>query len=379
MTTKPTYEELEQRIARLEAELARTQSVDKAVIRTLSEDFAQLADRSQDAIYRFDIETRTFTFFNKLFLEHFHIIANGRRILTERGAFSHIHEEDRPRFLAARNDSLKGGRQSGEMEYRYLASDGTVRWMHSKWTIIRDRHGKATAIEGFIRDNSLRKQAEHEFEQSIHNSLIGCYIVQDARFVYVNPEFTRITGYSKEELLGTPPLNLVQEPFRAQVRENFIQMLKGQRDYPYEFRVVKKSGTIRWIAETATSVQYRESRAGLGYFMDITRSKEAEEQQREKEKLQAILEMAGAISHELNSPLQVVLTCSEKLATDTLTDQLRIRLRKLLRENVTKMTDISAKIQNITQYTTKEYVQGKKIIDIHKSAQGKQTKLSLDQ
>lgn len=370
MTTKPTYEELEQRIARLEAELARTRTMDKAVIQTLSEDFSQLADRSQDAIYRFDIETRTFTFFNKLFLELFHIRENARPILTEKGAFSHIHEEDRARFTAARKDSLKSGRTSGEVEYRYLASDGTVRWMHSKWTIIRDRHGKVTAIEGFIRDNSLRKQAEHEFRQSIHNSLIGCYIVQDARFVYVNPEFSRITGYSNEELLGTLPLNLVQEPFRAEVRKNFIKMLKGQRDYPYEFRVVTKSGAVRWIAETGTSIQYRGSRAALGYFMDITRSKEAEQQQREKEKLEAILEMAGAISHELNSPLQVVLTSVEKLASDTLTDQLRGSLRDLLHENVRKMTEISAKIQNITQYSTKEYVRGIKIIDIHKSAQG---------
>jgi len=36
----------------------------------------------------------------------------------------------------------------------------------------------------------------------------------------------------------------------------------------------------------------------------------------------------------------------------------------LLRNNINKMRKIIIKFQNITQYATKEYVQGKKIIDI---------------
>lgn len=68
MTKKPTYEELENQIEALEAKSAVYRKQENAMIRQLSEDFQQLADRSQDAIYQFDIESQTFPFFNKQFL-----------------------------------------------------------------------------------------------------------------------------------------------------------------------------------------------------------------------------------------------------------------------------------------------------------------------
>ena len=156
---------------------------------------------------------------------------------------------------------------------------------------------------------ACQKQAEDKFELSMHNSLIGSYIVQDTKFRYVNPEFTRITGYSEDELIGTVSLNIVQPEYRRYVKANAIQMVKGQRDYPYEFCITDKNGNTKWILETATSIMYKGKRATLGYFMDISKSKQVEHERLEKEKLISILEMAGAVGHELNNPLQVVVTC----------------------------------------------------------------------
>lgn len=57
MSRKPTYKELEDRIRELERTAdARPETWDQDIIRTLSESFQQLADRSQDAIYLFDID-----------------------------------------------------------------------------------------------------------------------------------------------------------------------------------------------------------------------------------------------------------------------------------------------------------------------------------
>ena len=68
MTIKPTYEELKAKAKALELELSVSKKKDYTMIGLPSEDFKQLADRSQDAIYQFDIESRTFPFFNKQFL-----------------------------------------------------------------------------------------------------------------------------------------------------------------------------------------------------------------------------------------------------------------------------------------------------------------------
>ncbi|MDX2453545.1 PAS domain S-box protein [Desulfosarcina sp.] len=364
MTTTPTYEELEAKARALELELAESKKQDNTIIRLLSEDFKQLADRSQDAIYQFDIESQTFPFFNQQFLSLYAMEENGVKILSPKSVLVHIHPNDREKVKAARTLSLQPQNKIGEAEYRFLNADGSQRVMHDRWTVVRDHGGQPIAIEGFIRDNTWRKQAEKEFERSIRNSLIGCYIVQDATFKYVNPEFMRITGYSEEELIGTDPLNIVQQEYRRQVNENFIKMVKAERIFPYEFCISDKFGNTKWILETATSIQYEGRRAALGYFMDISKGKQVEKERLAKEKLLTALELAGAVGHELNNPLQVVLTCTEKLALVSDDNERSFRLHSLLKKNIEKMRKIIHKFQNITQYATKDYVDGKKIIDI---------------
>ncbi|HDI59467.1 MAG TPA: PAS domain S-box protein [Desulfobacteraceae bacterium] len=336
----------------------------KGIVQTLSEEFQRLADRSQDAIYQFDIESQSFTFFNKLFLEVYGSDRPGGKRLSLESVFERIHPDDRLRARAAQRDTIKGGLREGEVDYRIINPDGSIRWVQDKWTITRDTDGKAVAIEGFIRDNTRRRQAEEEFFLSIQNSPIGCYIVQDAKFVYVNPEFVRITGYSESALLGSYPLDIVHPDFRQKVRANFIRMLKRQRDFPYEFQIVDRNGAVKWIAETATPIQFKERRAGLGYFMDITRRKEAEKESLEKEKLKAILELAAAVGHELNNPLQVIVTCSERFEKMARADAEGEKLYRLMDRNIQVLREKILRIQNITRYAAKDYVQGQKIFDI---------------
>ena len=379
MAAKPTYEELEARVKALTHELAHSEKRDNSIIRLLSEEFKQLTDRSQDAIYQFDIESRTFSFFNKLFLSLYSINENEATVLSPKSVLLHIHPDDRAKVKAARALSFQPPNTTGEVEYRLLADDGSIRVMHDRWSVVRDPDGTPVAVEGFIRDNTWRHQMEKELERSMHNSPIGGYIVQDARFRYVNPEFMRISGYSEEELIGTKPLHIVQPQHREQVKENCISMLKGERQFPYEFLIDDKEGNSKWILETATSIQYGGSRAAICFFMDISKVKQAENERLDKEKLLSVLEIAGAIGHELNNPLQVVLTSTEKLAPASDAGQRIIKLYYLLRKNVEEMRKIIHKFHNITQYATKAYVGGEKIIDIDKaSRQGTDTSSGHD-
>lgn len=370
MKQAPTYEELAARVEFLEHQRAESLDRSNKVIRQLSEDFKQLVDRSQDAIYQYDIESRTFPFFNKQFLAWYAIEENGKKMLSPKSVLLHIHPDDRDKARVARAKSLEPQRNGGEIEYRMLGADGETRVMHDRWTVVRDAAGQAVAIEGFIRDNTWRAQAEKEFELSMHNSLIGCYIVQGRRFQYVNPEFVRIMGYREDELIGTVSLQYVLPRYRDQVRANFIDMLKLKRDFPYEFCIRDKSGNTKWILEVATPIRYKGKRAALGYFMDITRSKQIENERLEKEKLRSIVEMAAAVGHELNNPLQVVLTCAHKLAPEGNGIPREDRLSRLLLDNIERMRGIIVKFQNITRYVTKDYVAGKKIIDIDGASNG---------
>lgn len=102
------------------------------------------------------------------------------------------------------------------------------------------------------------------------NSPIGIFIIQDGNFVFVNPEFQRISGFEESELIGMDSLNIVHEQDRETVRKNAIQMLKGKVNSPYEHRVFTKHKEVRWIIETVIPIQYEGRKAVLGYFMDNT-------------------------------------------------------------------------------------------------------------
>ena len=370
MHKKPTYEELEARIRELEnAAGSATENREPDVIRTLTESFQKLADLSQDAIYLFDIESGTFPFFNKRFLDLYEAKEQGQRILSSNSAAQHIHPEDVEKLRAARISTLTAGGTQGEVEYRYINPDGTTRWMHDRWSVVRDSQNRAVAIEGFIRDNTQKRQAEDELEHSRNSALIGSYILQERRFKYVNPEFCRITGYTETELIGMPSLNIVHPDYRAHVKKNAKQMLAGQNTTPYEFRVKDSTGNLKWVMETVTPVKHEGTRAVLGYFMDITQQKQIAKEQRDKEKLRAILEMAGAVSHELNSPLQVVLIAIKKLADNGLESSRKQDLIRLVKKNTLRMIELSSKIQHISKYAAKDYVEGKQIFDIDTAAE----------
>jgi diguanylate cyclase (GGDEF)-like protein/PAS domain S-box-containing protein len=112
---------------------------------------------------------------------------------------------------------------------------------------------------------------------------VGVYIVQNGRFVYVSPMFESITGYNKEEILGTSSLNYVNPADLDKVKINAVSNLKGQREFSYEYRFIKKDGAEIWIMEKLVSILYQGSHAALGSFIDITEKHHAEAALRESE------------------------------------------------------------------------------------------------
>jgi two-component system NtrC family sensor kinase len=122
-----------------------------------------------------------------------------------------------------------------------------------------------------------RKQMEEFATTLIHSAQIGIYVVQDGKFVVINPQIMEVTGLSRDQLLGREAITLVYPEDRAMVRENAIKMLQGKRAEPYEFRVLGEDGVTRVVMETVAPVTYKGRRATLGNFIDITERKQAEE------------------------------------------------------------------------------------------------------
>jgi diguanylate cyclase (GGDEF)-like protein/PAS domain S-box-containing protein len=108
-------------------------------------------------------------------------------------------------------------------------------------------------------------------------SFAGIYIVQDGQFRYLNKNAASYAGYTPDELLGRPPVDIVHPEDRENARKNARAMLRGKKPSPSEFRILTKDGRIRWIMETIVSITWEGKPAILGNSMDVTEKKQIEE------------------------------------------------------------------------------------------------------
>ncbi|WP_084314894.1 putative bifunctional diguanylate cyclase/phosphodiesterase [Pseudomonas jinjuensis] len=120
-----------------------------------------------------------------------------------------LHPEDRDTVLAIQQDHLNGLTPSYDCVYRMLHSDGGYRWVHTRGRTICENGGKPVRMTGTMRDITHQRSNEDHLRQAaaVFEATQEGLLVTDSRgsIVHTNPSFTRITGYSAEEVRGQNP------------------------------------------------------------------------------------------------------------------------------------------------------------------------------
>ena len=232
-----------------------------------------------------------------------------RSRLLQQPVTKYIVREDRSIYFRNRQ-KLFETQGPQHYELRMVRQDGAWFWAGIA-TIATLASNKTRLCKATISDITERKRAEEAFQVLVNHAPMGIFIVQDGKFQMVNPGFEKITGYTAAELLGRDSLRLVSPDYRKMVRENAVQMLKGELDLPYEFPIITKSGETRWVMEKVTSTIYQGKRATLGYFLDITERKSLEDQFLQAQKMEAVGRLAGGVAHDFNNLLMVIMGYGE--------------------------------------------------------------------
>jgi PAS domain S-box-containing protein len=126
--------------------------------------------------------------------------------------------------------------------------------------------------------------AEKKFRGLVEQSLVGTYIIQDSRFVYVNPKMAEIFGYTPEELTaGVTHLDLMVEEDRLLAAKNVRKRSAGEVQIHYGFRGLRKDETTMYAEVYGTGTQYNGRPAIIGTLLDVTDRMRAEASLRESE------------------------------------------------------------------------------------------------
>ena len=256
-------------------------------LRQREEKYRRFIEESSDA-FIITKQDGSFVDFNKAMVEIFGY--SREEMMTMKVQQLYVDVSDRVRF---QNEMEKHG-SVRNYKMRFKKRDGKdLSCLVTMTAIYQD--GSVWGYNGIIHNITERKQAEELYSKLAHSSQAGVFVHQNGKFRFVNPYMCEHSGYSEQELLNMDPMDLVHPEDREMVRQEAVQMLKGNRHSPYEHRTVTKDGRIIWVLENVTSIDYFGQRATLGNSMDITREREARIKLEEIETLESSI--LSAIPH----------------------------------------------------------------------------------
>ncbi len=183
----------------------------------------------------------------------------------------------------------------------------------------------------------------------------------------------RILGISRADIIGRKAQDLSAQIPQAladfyQLNERKL-LLKGGL-HSFETEVPCKGGFRREFLFRIAAVNDDVGRmiGSIGVMFDQTEKNRDERDKLHKEKLEGVLETAGAVCHEMNQPLQTLLGNTELALTEISPDNpAYLSLIKIDRQ-IERMVEITQKLQNITHYETMQYDNHNRIIDIHRAS-----------
>ena len=142
-------------------------------------------------------------------------------------------------------------------------------------------------------------------------------VITDAQgtIQYVNPAFTRVSGYSREEALGKNPRILKSGKHDEAYYRKLWETILGGEIWQDEITNRRSDGSL--YPEQMTITPVRDQRGEITHFIaikaEVTERKRLEQQLRQAQKMEAVGRLAGGVAHDFNNLLTIISGYSELL------------------------------------------------------------------
>ena len=201
-------------------------------------------------------------------------VAAGVKALLE-----HVIPDDRDRVEAALR-SFTSGLPVGQIEYRVLGDDGTLRWIESRWSMQCGADGQPLNSFATNLDITERKRAAQALRASdercrlaLDSAELGTYSLDLATdTLTADNRFRAIFGAPGARLDYEQAFAIVHPEDRAGLRAAVAAATRVDNPEPFatEYRVVNPDGTIRWVFSKGRANAAHEGAARSGPSFDGT-------------------------------------------------------------------------------------------------------------
>ena len=180
------------------------------------------------------------------------------------------------------------------LSFRVFHQSGpVVQWRAYDKPLLREAvlNGKPAILGNYMEVTERRKmvdalhESEEKFRLLAENSIMGTFVLQDSKMIYVSPTFASAFGYRPEEIANTmSPSDFVHPDDKPFMMQRLTDRYTGRAtDNHISLRGVKKDGSVIYIEASSVLTEYRGKPAVMGTFIDITERKQAEEALRKSE------------------------------------------------------------------------------------------------
>lgn len=223
-----------------------------------------------------------------------------------------VHPDDYQRVVGGIQETIKKGKKQWEKEYRMLCGDGSYRYIIDRGYVIYDDQNQPLRMIGAIQDIHQQKEYQQEIKKLslVAEKTQNAVVITDQHKMieWVNEGFTRLTGWTMEEVVNRKPGKFLQGPSTdPETLEKIRYNLFKKQRFSAELINYTKEGKPYWVRMDISPITDEKGEVikYISIETDITERKQFEEMlKKQNEKLK---EIAWISSHDVRRPVASIL------------------------------------------------------------------------